>query len=105
MKKMILLSLALSLCGMAQNFTKTVIFDATHDIKNWSNQRDEARLNREFQKSTHVMEGDQLIWNFIPKGDTGFNDLFYNTAIQRPCTQLIVELTNLGEPFLVSEKM
>ena len=105
MKKMLLLSLALSVCGLAQNITKTVIFDATHDIKNWSNQRDEARLNREFKKSTHVMEGDQLIWNFIPQGDTGFNDLFYHTAIQRPCTQIIVELTNLGEPFIISAKM
>ncbi len=105
MKKMILLSLALSICGMAQNITKNVIFDATHDIKNWSNQRDEERLNREFQKSTHTMEGDQLIWNFIPKGDTGFNDLFYHTAIQKPCTQIIVELTNLGEPFIISAKM
>ena len=102
---MILLSLALSICGMAQNITKTVIFDGTHDIKNWSNQRDEARLNSEFQKSTHAIEGNQLIWNFIPRGNTGFNDLFYHTTIQHPCTQIIVELTNLGEPFLISAKM
>ena len=105
MKKMILFSLALSVCGMAQNFTKTAIFDNTHDIRNWSNQRDEGRLNREFHKSTHVMEGDQLIWNFIPKAGTNFNDLFYHTVIQRPCTQIIVELTNLGEPFKLSAKM
>ena len=84
MKKLILFSLALSVCGMAQNFTKTAIFDGTQDIRNWNNHRDEGRLNREFHKSTHVMEGDQLIWNFIPKADTGFNDLFYHTTIQRP---------------------
>ena len=105
MKKMILLSLALSVCGMAQNITQTVIFDGTQDIKNWNNHRDEGRLNREFHKSTHAMEGNQLIWNFIPKDGTGFNDLFYHTAILRPCTKIIVELTNLGEPFTLSAKM
>ena len=102
---MILLSLALSICGMAQNITKTVIYDFKHDIKNWSNQRDAERLNREFHKSIHAKEGKQLIWNFIPKVGTQFNDLFYHTSIQRPCTQIIVELKNLGEPFKLSAKM
>ena len=105
MKKAIILSMALSICGFAQNISQTTIFDGTQDIKMWNNHREKDRLNREFHRATHVIEDGMLVWNFVPKAGTGFNDLFYHIPIKNPCTRIIVELMNLGEPFNISAKM
>ena len=105
MKTTILLSLALSVCAFAQKINQTVIFDGSQDVKLWSNHREADRLNREFQRATHTIENGMLVWNFIPKNHTQFNDLFYHFTIKRPCTRIIVELQNLGEPFMISAKM
>ena len=105
MKKAIILSMALSICGFAQNITQNTIFDGTQDIKMWSNHRESDRINREFHRATHVIENGMLVWNFVPQTGTGFNDLFYHIPIKNPCTRIIVELMNLGEPFSISAKM
>jgi hypothetical protein len=83
-----------------------VLFEGT-STDDWSTARDAERLRSEFAVSE--VRGDEaqegVVWRFVPRPGTGFNDLFLMRPVERDFDVLRVQIRNEGEPFTLAAKV
>ena len=90
--------------GGAGSIRHTALFDGTGPAGRWRTNRDAPRLTREFSQAEHSLGDNSLTWQFTPREQTKFNDLFYYQPINGPFSVLRFRLRNHGQPFAIAAK-